>query len=563
MPILAQLAQKRLMCSDHKITKLMCEGETLYSSGNIVTYRVDSGIVYSEERDSDEDILTPKTFTPSKDGWIFIGWKEDTEADSSIIEEKVMDSDLVTLYAVFEQDVTVTFITGIHPHIETTEKTGRRYYNNGTITNASVYSASGRDIDDWTWRGWADRGVTEADAEVAYGSYDMIDGLESDATYRALYQRTFTLTYYDNSSVPDTKTGINYYNSSTRQMYPSFTMLQSSKSGWTPRGWSKTNTADASVDYSNDDTIMLTGDMTIYGLYQQTVTVTYYNNSTVAKTSARTRYWAPAETIDPTFTLTQATVSGWTPRGWSTATTGNAAVAYNNETEFTVNNNITLYGMYQRTVVLSYNGNNATGGSTASQTATAYRNYAGTIINASFRLNNNGYSRTNYSFVAWAQGSVSGTQRSAGDSVSLSADTVFYAVWLASSWYLLQNKAWTVDTTGTVLNSGWTMESGNEGGWGVQQYGINNSSGAGGSWSSIVIDTKGCRTITIKLSNCRFENAAQLMIRNRSVSTDAIFSITSVGTHTFTLPDNCEQLQLAVWMADGHWIYIDEIYMSS
>lgn len=89
--------------------------------------------------------------------------------------------------------------------------------------------------------------------------------------------------------------------------------------------------------------------------------------------------------------------------------------------------------MYNKTVTVSYNGNSNTGGSTSSHSGTVYRNYAGTIINASFTLKSNGFSRTNYTFAYWTQGSTSGTVRKVGASVSLNSNTTFYAYWVQTT----------------------------------------------------------------------------------------------------------------------------------
>lgn len=239
-------------------------GDLIHTSGNIVTYHIDTTSIYEEEVDSDATCLAPKTFTPAKEGWIFVGWREDTTASGDVLTEKAMADEPITLYAVFKKDVTVT--------------------------------------------------------------------------------------YYDGNSTAKSK----------------------KESG-------------------------------------------YYNNTNV---------------VDAAFTLVQTAQTGWTVRGWSTGTTGNAAITYNNATEFTLDKDITLYGMYQQTLTLSYNGNGSTSGSTAAQTGVRYWNSGNdAYINPSFALRTNGFGKTEHAFTKWAMGSASGTQYAAGASVTLSANTVFYAIW--------------------------------------------------------------------------------------------------------------------------------------
>lgn len=264
--------KSKLYIGNTKVSKAYLGSTKIYSSGNIVTYHVDTGITYQEEIDEGESCLSHKTFTPSKGGWDFIGWREDSTASGSVLSVKIMDDDPVTLYAVFRQTVTVTYYNNSTSDSKTS---GYRYYNNGAVTN-------------------------------------------------------------------------------------------------------------------------------------------------------------------PSFTLSQASRSGWTARGWSTSNAGNGGITYNNGASFTRDSNITLYGLYQQPITLSYNGNGSTGGSTAEQTGTRYWAPAG-YINPSFSLRANGFSRTNYNFSKWAMGSAGGTQYSAGASVTLSANTTFFAVWTAAIRYIIQN----------------------------------------------------------------------------------------------------------------------------
>ena len=203
-----------------------------------------------------------------------------------------------------------------------------------------------------------------------------------------------------------------------------------SKSGWTFIGWRKDTTANGSVESS-----ITMGDepINLYAVYRQSISVTYYNNSTSASSTSKDRLYNNGNIVNPSFTLSQASRSGWTARGWSTSTSANGSITYNNNTSFTRDSNVTLYGMYQKTVTLSYSGNGATGGSTASQSGTAYYNSNGSTSNPSFTLRSNGFSRTNYKFVNWRMGSTGGAAYNPGASVTLGGNTTFYASWQQTS----------------------------------------------------------------------------------------------------------------------------------
>lgn len=343
-----------MMLGDVKVNRAYAGDVKIYSSSNIVTYHVDTGITYVEEVDEGESCLAPKTFTPAKGGREFVGWRQDTAANADVLNSLVMGDAPVTLYAVFQQIVTVTFYNDSE---SPSYASAPRYYNNGNVVNPK-----------------------------------------------------FTLTQHDNPY-------------------------------WAERGWSTTNRGDAAITYANGATFTRDSDITLYGLYQHHITVTYYNGSTSASTSTKVRYWAPAGAIDPSFALSQTGLSGWTARGWSTSTAASGGITYSNGETFTRDSNVTLYGMYYQDITLSYNGNGATSGSMAAQHGTRYYNSNGNTTNPAFVLQANGFSKTTYSFSKWALNGTDGTQYAVGATVTLGANTTMYAVWVyvSNPFYVIQN----------------------------------------------------------------------------------------------------------------------------
>ena len=266
---------KKLYIGNQAVRKAYLGNQLVYSAGNIVTYHVDAGVRYQEEVGEGESCLSPKTFTPQKAGWAFVGWRTDATASGDVISSLIMGDSPIELYAVFT-----------HP-----------------------------------------------------------------------------------------------------------------------------------------------------------VTVTYYNGSASASAQMKNRYWNNGNDTPPSFALTQAALSGWSARGWSASTAGNGGITYANGAAFTRNSDVTLYGMYQQAVTLSYSGNGATGGSTAAQTGYRYYNSNGQTLNASFSLRANGFTRTSYTFSKWALGSAGGTQYAAGAGVTLAASTIFYALWVGNPHTFAPNKA--------------------------------------------------------------------------------------------------------------------------
>ena len=80
--------------------KVYVDDVQVFSAGNIVTYYVD-GVAYQEEVECGNSCLSPTSFTPTKDGWEFLGWSSSVDS-TSVLESLVMDSDPITLYAVFK-----------------------------------------------------------------------------------------------------------------------------------------------------------------------------------------------------------------------------------------------------------------------------------------------------------------------------------------------------------------------------------------------------------------------------------------------------------------------------
>ena len=245
-------------------------------------------------------------------------------------------------------------------------------------------------------------------------------GNETEASIEVSTTQLYTVTYNIDSGNTQTQ------QFSTGESVITGLNFTPSKSGYTFVGWREDTTASSSVLSSKT---METSNMTLYAVFSQNVTVTKYNGSSSATTETKAKYYNNGNAANPSFTLSQNGLSGWTAAGWTTSTSATGSTAVNNGGSVTLSSNATYYGKYTQTITLSYSGNGATGGSTASQTGTRYYNSAGNYSNPSFTLRSNGFTRTNYSFVNWAMGSASGTKYNAGATVTLSANTTFYATW--------------------------------------------------------------------------------------------------------------------------------------
>lgn len=105
MPIMTEDSKTKIFSSE-KIKRVYSKNFIVYSSGNIVTYVVD-GTEYQEEVDEGESVLSPKTFTPTKTNYIFVGWSLTNNGD--VLVNLTMGDDPITLYAKFINSNPVNF----------------------------------------------------------------------------------------------------------------------------------------------------------------------------------------------------------------------------------------------------------------------------------------------------------------------------------------------------------------------------------------------------------------------------------------------------------------------
>lgn len=99
MPIMMQNSKTKLMCGGSKIKKMYCQGDVIYSSGNVVTYYVGEDTVYQEEVDEGESCLEPKSFMPEREDYTFAGWS--AEPGGAAVDGMIMGDEPITLYAVW------------------------------------------------------------------------------------------------------------------------------------------------------------------------------------------------------------------------------------------------------------------------------------------------------------------------------------------------------------------------------------------------------------------------------------------------------------------------------
>lgn len=108
-----------------------------------ITYQVDTDVVYSEEFNNGVDATKPTSFVPEKEGYEFVGWKDNATANEDVLLYKLVDGDSFTLYAVFKKTITLSYDGNGSTSGDSTSQTGAIYYNgSGHTTNATFVVAN-------------------------------------------------------------------------------------------------------------------------------------------------------------------------------------------------------------------------------------------------------------------------------------------------------------------------------------------------------------------------------------------------------------------------------------
>lgn len=177
-----------------------------------------------------------------------------------------------------------------------------------------------------------------------------------------------------------------------------------------------------------------------------TYTVSYNKNTTDSVSnlpSSQSRKWSKS---DEQVSSKVPTRTGYTFAGWNTKADG-TGTNYASGSKIawgTANANITLYAKWTKNSwQVTYSGNGATGGSTASQTKT---------YNDALTLRANGFTRTGFSFFHWnTKTDDTGTSYAASGSYTGNAALSLYAIWRRTVSYDLNGAGGTAPSAQTSI----------------------------------------------------------------------------------------------------------------
>lgn len=202
------------------------------------------------------------------------------------------------------------------------------------------------------------------------------------------------------------------------------------KSGWTFKGWSESANSTTLVSGS----LTISNDKTLYAVYQGTLTAYFYQLSSTTSTSKSTTIYnnQSASITAPTINTNS---DGWSIVGWGTSKTATSA-SFKSGATATITNGTTYYAIYTNRVQVTYTANGGSGTSMTYSQGSAYFTANGTTSYntspAKITLKTCTYTKSGCNFLKWAVGSTSGTQYSAGETVSMTASATLYAIWSIS-----------------------------------------------------------------------------------------------------------------------------------
>ena len=324
--------------------------------------------------------LTHNTVT----GFNTAGWNTTLRNYSSVYSDGVVNinSDSLTIYALYVKDVSVTVYNGYNyssgtysPKKSKQSLSRYRQYNTATFSEKHpTVSLSLATISNWAKHGWniEKNGYSKTiDDNIAFEVTSIYDG----CSFYALYKQDASLIYYNGVNIgsrytPSKQTFndliVAQFNDVYYKHYPSVTLTHSSVSGWTNNGWSISSNPGVKLtndcEFTVDDTY---NGKTLYALYKKSVTMYLYN--VVSDASAKTtvtkdvivEYRNDYGYYNPTITLKQNNYSGWTKIGWSWSTESNGTTSYSDGT-FTITKDMDgkiLNSGYKRSVTVRWYNN--------------------------------------------------------------------------------------------------------------------------------------------------------------------------------------------------------------
>ena len=151
-----------------------------------VTYCIDTDNVKTQTFVWGDSIIDGLEFTPFKYGYTFMGWREDKEANGNVLTSRSIDRKNITLYAVFGNEITLSYNANGGSSTPT-QQTDYQYYNNSNIKYPTFKLAGTITRKGYTFKEWRLNGTSGQ----AYSAEDNVT-ISSNSTMYAIWNSTTT-----------------------------------------------------------------------------------------------------------------------------------------------------------------------------------------------------------------------------------------------------------------------------------------------------------------------------------------------------------------------------------
>ena len=314
----------------------------------IVTYN------YTENggtKEKEEELVTigdqiDLTRQGTKEGYAFIGWNTDKNAHEGL-ENIKMTVVGVTLYAIYEKEITITFDKNATASTTTTKKC--TMYNNDencSITSPDITATSG-----YTKIGWAaSSGATSSSSNV---NTTII--VSTNTTYYAIQSRTITISFNKNAtSGTTTSKSCTMYNENTTCSITSPDITAAS--GYTKVGWATSSSATSSVlDVNTESNVSASTPTTYYAIQKRTITISFNKNATSGTTTSKSCTMYNENTTCSITSPDITATSGYSKVGWSTSSSATSSGwNVNTASNVSASTSTTYYAIQKKTITITF-----------------------------------------------------------------------------------------------------------------------------------------------------------------------------------------------------------------
>ncbi len=231
-----------------------------------------------------------------------------------------------------------------------------------------------------------------------------------------------TYDYATNGGTSATKTAMLVEQNTKVDLTPSAT-----KKDWEFVGWHTDKNATTKL---TSHTIG-TANITLYAIYEKKLTLTCYSGNGSSETKTAVVY--NSGTTGKVSLPAGESLSGYAFDGYVGTAGAFSGDVYQAGAEYTLSADTSLYGLYTKTITVSYDANGGKG-SVAAQTLSRHANVSSTVAyETAPTVSLSGgaaLSRDGYKFKGWLKDSGTGTSvTAAGTSVTVEKDTTYYAKW--------------------------------------------------------------------------------------------------------------------------------------